>query len=72
MMLHPDTMLEIARQRQEELRASTAPITIFNGAGTTLRATRRQIGQSLIRLGTWLGGTLPVPTPPTQLAAPEA
>lgn len=72
MMIHPETMLEIARQRQEELRASTAPITLFDGTGAALRHTRRQVGQTLIRLGTWLGGSMPVPTPPTQLSSPQA
>lgn len=72
MMYHPDTMLEIVRQRQQDLLASSEPFITFAGPGKAARFLRRQIGQTLIRLGTWLGGSIPAPTPPTQLSSPQA
>jgi hypothetical protein len=72
MMLHPDQMLELGRQRQEELLASSAPFAIHPGLGHAARFARRQVGLALIRLGSWLGGHAIAPIPTARLAAPPA
>jgi hypothetical protein len=56
MMLHPDQVSAIIRERQEMLRASNRPFRGLPGGGPAWRFIRRQVGLALIGLGMLLGG----------------
>lgn len=69
MMLHPDQMSGIVRERQEMLRASNRPFRGLPGGGPAMRFIRRRTGLALIRLGLWLGGQAHHPARPANLSS---